>query len=343
MGAGRQRRTTAHPIVVTTRPQPPEDHLRPERPDRPTYRAGPAFERRRRRRLGLPWRIVLLSGLLGMVLGIGAVWTNTLGAGDRFAGLLTRIDLILDPPPDRSIPPVAVRTPRPTATPTPSRSTAAGATPEPTQSPTPAPVRAPVDVKIAEDPNSVFITEITKDWCAPAGVQMVLAIHGLAPNTEAFQRKLVSRIREWESRQDSRNGDWGPNAMILALEAYGAHGYELQGYDTRAEAMRAAATAMSETGSPVILMAWRGAHTWVMTGYRADADPLIFPDATVSGMYILDPWYPRVSTIWGRSDGPGVFQDASEMVRNYLPWKRPEGRYPDRDGKFLIIAPTIPR
>jgi hypothetical protein len=30
------------------------------------------------------------------------------------------------------------------------------------------------------------------------------------------------------------------------------------------------------------------------------------------------------------------------MVRNFLPWKRPEGRYPDRDGKFLIVVPTIP-
>lgn len=317
--------------------------MRPERPERPTYRTGSAFESRRRRRLGLPVRILLVSGLLGIVVGMGAVWTNAFGAGDRFQGLLTRIDLFLDPPPDRSIPPVAVVTPRPSPTPTPSRSIAPGVTPEPTPSPTPVPVRSPVDVKIAEDPDSVFASEITIEWCAPAGVQMVLAIHGLADTSEAFQRKLVSRVREWESRQDSLNGDWGPNAMILALEAYGAHGYQLQGYETRAEALRVAATAISETGSPVILLAWRGAHTWVMTGYRANADPLIFPDATVSGAYILDPWYPRVSTIWGRSDGPGVFQDSKEMVRNYLPWKRPEGRYPDRDGKFLIIAPTIPR
>jgi hypothetical protein len=172
---------------------------------------------------------------------------------------------------------------------------------------------------------------------------MVLAMLDLENNSEAFQRELVSRIKEWESWQDSHNGDWGPNAMILALDAYGAHGYQLQGYKTRGEALRGAATALSETGSPVILLAWRGAHTWVMTGYRADADPLVFPDANVSGTYIYDPWYPRVSTIWGASDGPGVFQDQAEMVRNFLAWKRPEGRYPDRDGKFLIIAPTIPR
>jgi hypothetical protein len=292
----------------------------------------------------VPWRILLVAGLLGTAVGVGAVWTNVFGAGDRFAGLLTRIDLLIDPPPDRSIPPTVDVTPRPTTTPspTPRRSTEPGATPQPTPSPTPVPVRGPVDVRITTDPETDFASEITKEWCAPAGVQMVLAMLDLENNSEAFQRELVSRIKEWESWQDSHNGDWGPNAMILALDAYGAHGYQLQGYKTRAEALRGAATALSETGSPVILLAWRGAHTWVMTGYRADADPLVFPDANVSGTYIYDPWYPRVSTIWGASDGPGVFQDDAEMVRNFLPWRRPEGKYPDRDGKFLIIAPTIP-
>ncbi len=30
------------------------------------------------------------------------------------------------------------------------------------------------------------------------------------------------------------------------------------------------------------------------------------------------------------------------MERNYLPWKRPEGRYPDRDGLFIAVVPTKP-
>jgi len=288
---------------------------------------------------------MLVAGLLGVAVGVGAVATNAFGAGDRFEGLLARIDLILDPPPDRSIPPTVDVTPRPVVTPspTPRRSIAPGATPAPTPSPTPAPVRGPVDVKIDTDPNAVFASQLTKDWCAPGGMQMVLTILGLGDTSDAFQRWLAGRVKEFESWQDSHNGSWGPNAMVEALDAYGAHGYQLQGFKTRADALRGAATALTETGSPVILIAWRGAHTWVMTGYRADADPLIFPDATVTGTYILDPWYPRVSTIWGRSDGPGVFQDAKEMVRNYLPWKRPEGSYPGRDGKFLILAPTIPR
>jgi len=80
-----------------------------------------------------------------------------------------------------------------------------------------------------------------------------------------------------------------------------------------------------------------------MTGFRADADPRVFNDVKVSGAYIDDPWYPWVSSIWGPSDPPGTFQDKAEMTRNFLPWKRPEGRYPDRDGNFIVLIPTIPR
>ena len=171
---------------------------------------------------------------------------------------------------------------------------------------------------------------------------MTLAVLGLGDTSERFQRELVGRIDEWQSRRDSLNGGWGPASMVAALHAYGAHGYEVRAYETRMDAMRDAARAISETNAPAILLAWRGAHTWVMTGYRADADPAVFPDARIRGAYVLDPWYPRVSSIWGPSDPPGTYQDAAEMRRNFLAWKRPEGRYPDRDGKWIVVIPTLP-
>jgi hypothetical protein len=131
--------------------------------------------------------------------------------------------------------------------------------------------------------------------------------------------------------------------MALALNAYGVKGYKVRVYETRDDALHGAAKAIASTNSPAILLAWRGAHTWVMTGYRANADPLVFDNAKVSGTYILDPWYPWNSSIWGQSDPPGTFQDAAEMIRNFLPWQRPEGLYPVRDGNFVVVEPTIPR
>ena len=108
-------------------------------------------------------------------------------------------------------------------------------------------------------------------------------------------------------------------------------------------ALRDAAVAIRETRSPAILLAWRGAHTWVMTGYRADADPRFFRNSRIDGAYILDPWYPRISSIWGPSNPPGTFTTFAELQDNFLPWKRPEGNYPDRDGLCITVVPTEPR
>jgi hypothetical protein len=286
------------------------------------------------------WARIMLALFLVAALSAGtAVATNAFGAGDRFERLVNRVALVLNPPPDRPTVATVDITPRPSATPAPSHSAVAG---QPDPTPTPAPIRKAIDFRITQNPERFFASESHKDWCAVAGVQMVLAMHGQANTSVAFQQSLAGRIKEWESYRDSRNGAWGPAAMVQALDAYGVPGYVIHAHKTREAALHDAAVAIQETRAPVIIIAWRGAHTWIMSGFRATADPSLFDDAVVTGTYILDPWYPRISSIWGPSDPPGTFQNASEMVRNFLPWKRPEGKYPDRDGKFLIVVPTIP-
>lgn len=299
---------------------------------------------RRRRRIA--WGPIVVAVLALVLVGVATVGLNLFGMGDRAANLVRRIELVIDPPPDRPIEEAELVTPRPSATTaaraTPGVSPPPGGTPRPDPTPTPLPPRVPVDVSLLARPDQAFITETDKDDCAPAGTQMVLAMHGRAPLTEAFQAELIGRIDEWESRRDSHNGGWGPAAIVAALEAYGVTGYRVRAYETRQDAMADAARAISTTGAPAVLLTWRGAHTWVMTGYTADADPVVFDDARITGTYILDPWYPRVSSIWGASDPPGGYQDLAEMRRNYLPWERPEGRYPKRDGLFIAVVPTEP-
>ncbi len=116
---------------------------------------------------------------------------------------------------------------------------------------------------------------------------------------------------------------WPPRSRPTAFP-----GYEVRAYETRQDALSDAARAIEATGAPVILLTWRGAHTWVMTGFRADADPAIFDDARISGVYIQDPWYPGDSSIWGQSDPPGNLEDTAEMRRNYLPWAAARGQLP---------------
>ena len=298
----------------------------------------PMYARPHRRR-----RLLRRLALIALVLVIGssgAVVVDAFGAGEAWQKVLDRVDrFVAGPVPDRPSVVTVVVTPPPTAGPTVLASIEPGASPTP--SPLPIPTRGPVDFRIDADPEAVFAHEIRDTWCSPAGVQMALAVLGLADTSDAFQRKLASRVHEWESYADSHNGGWGPAAMAEALAAYGAPGYVIHAYTTREQALHDAATAIKATEAPVILLAWRGAHTWIMTGYRADGDPAVYADAVVSGTYILDPWYPNNSRIWGPSDPAGTFQDEAEMVRNFLPWKRPEGKYADRDGRFIVLIPTL--
>jgi hypothetical protein len=302
-------------------------------------------------RLGL----AALALVLLFATGFGVVRVNVLGVGDRFDRLVSRVETFLDPPPQRSTLPTVVVTPAPSASPTPT----IAPTPEPSASATPSPtplVRTAVDVDLATDPEAVFASQLTEKDCAVAATQMVLAILGLGDTSEGFQQAIKDRIGEWEAFDDSQNGGWGPAAVGLALQAYGADGYEVRAYDTYTDALRDSAVAISTFDKPVVMFPWWGAHSWVMTGYRADADPTLFDDAVISGAYILDPWYPRNSSIWGQSDPPGNFEDLAELERNWPAyqgppgyeaigpgWTRPEGQYPDRDGRFVVLVPTTPR
>src|SRR4051812_1315281 len=277
----------------------------------------------RRRRRRNPWGpIIGVLIIVALLLAAGAIATNALGAGDHWQHLVARVNLILKPPPDKSIPPepiitdppAAVVSASPAATSTSSGSQRPGKSPKPTPSPTPLPPRTPIDLKLPFKPTTAEVTQLTNEWCAVAGTQVVLAADSLTDNSDATQRQIAGRIGEWESRRDSHNGGWGPAAIAAALDAYGAKGYEVRAYQSRQSAMRDAARQLEITKAPVVMMAWRGAHTWVMTGFKADADPNIFPDANVEGAYIYDPWYPDwKSSIWPESLAPGAFHDWANL------------------------------
>jgi hypothetical protein len=119
----------------------------------------------------------------------------------------------------------------------------------------------------------------------------------------------------------------------------GGH-YKLLVDDSLIQAMNDAATALRKTGRPVGLLSWWGAHSWVMTGFKSDHDPRYYAaNFTITGAFIVDPYYPRHSSIWGQTLGPDTFRDMAAMAHNYIGWKRPEGRYPGRDGKWLLVVP----
>ena len=216
-------------------------------------------------------------------------------------------------------------------------------TPLPQESP-PDPAATPTRVSFQIDiyrPNS-FVSQMNRDYCMAGAVQNMMNIIGPTVDlTTAHQQQIGDQLVSLTTYDDSRNGGFGPLGWALIMPKLGGGQYKLVIDSTFNAAMKDAALALSETSRPVGLLTWWGAHSWVMTGFKSDSDPLQFPKTfKLNGAFIVDPFYPRVSSIWGQTLGPDTYRDMTAMAHNYIGWKRPEGSYPARDGKWLLVIPV---
>jgi hypothetical protein len=77
-----------------------------------------------------------------------------------------------------------------------------------------------------------------------------------------------------------------------------------------------------------------------MSGFTATADPAVTTKYTVIAVYIEDVWWPRHSNIWGDSRKPDSLVPVGKLPEDFKPWKRPQKKYPDKDGRFVIVLPV---
>jgi hypothetical protein len=190
-----------------------------------------------------------------------------------------------------------------------------------------------------------FSHQATKDWCVAGSTQTMMNImsRGRNDHSTASQARLYREGRRF-SPDKSKLGPIGVDLLGWAalLHRGGFGPYVVDGAGTRRAAIRKAARALRLTGRPVGLVTWRGAHSWVMSGFTATADPAWRDDYEVTAVHIQDTWYPWVSTIWGASRPPDSLVPVAALAEDYLPYRRPRARYPTRDGRFMLILPALP-
>jgi len=183
-----------------------------------------------------------------------------------------------------------------------------------------------------------FATEMTPIWCAPAAMQTMINIMSRGADTSRVTQKLLYRIARRLGPAPDRGAEPEGEARTLESLQYGS--FRVLALPSRAAAVKAAVRAIRLTGRPAALLVWRGAHNWVVSGFRATADPALTDDFRVTALRIEDVWYPRISDIWGASRPPDALVPVSALPQDYLPWKRPTGRYPGKDGRFVLIVPV---
>ena len=256
-------------------------------------------------------------------MAVGAATTrHPAAAPQAIAAVPTPTDS-LDPTASPSLDPTATAMPMPSFP------------PFPTATPTPGPFTMDIYKK------GTFVSQVTKYACMAGATQNMLNIIGPKVDLSSTRQVQISQtIIANTTKADSKNGGYGPAGWAITMTQLGGGHYKLLVDGSLDQAMHDAATALRKTGRPVGLLAWWGAHSWVMTGFKSDHDPRYYPGGfTLTGAYIVDPYYPRHSSIWGQTLGPDTFRDMPAMAHNYIGWKRPEGHYPGRDGKWLLVVP----
>lgn len=195
-----------------------------------------------------------------------------------------------------------------------------------------------------------FVPQATPYWCIGASIAMMLNVIGVTDDgSHAAQERYMRAARRdgqaggasgrVESVPASALRGAGSGGWARALVTLGAGTYRERVIDSYGDAVRAAADALRRTNRPVGLIVWRGAHAWVMTGFTATADPMLDQGFRVTGVYIQDPWYPRVSKIWGAGKKPNTYLSFDALKAAFLP-RNPGRRHADQAGKFVLVLPV---
>ncbi len=221
--------------------------------------------------------------------------------------------------------------PTPSVTPSP--------TPKPTPRPTPSPTPGPfgMDLYVKGD----YAREYLDTWCLAAAMQTSMNIMDAGADvTKATQQRLWSYAR---TIAPDREGGAEPEAWAIGLQRLGYGTYEVSIQPTLKAAIQLAARQVRLTNRPAGLMVWKGVHSWVMSGFEATRDPGLADNFTVTGVYIEDVWYPRISSIWGESNPPDTLVPVKDLPQDFLPWHLLyDGPHPDKDGKYVIVIPVMP-
>lgn len=189
--------------------------------------------------------------------------------------------------------------------------------------------------------SSAFSTQRTNVWCIAAGVQMMRnLIKGESDHSSATQKRYYDDARANDRFENWRFPGSDAQGWAAALRTYtGVSHYAWHADTTYRDAIRSAARQIRRTGKPVGLMVSRGGHAWVMTGFRATADPAVTDDYEVTSVYIMGPLYPVQQSSSGYDRPPNTRFSYEWLKHFFVPFRSlPNENSEIWDQKFVSVT-----
>ena len=240
------------------------------------------------------------------------------------------------------LPPTASPLPTPSPTPLPTASPAPP--PPPTPTPTPRVLDPPPEAgKFEMDlyRRGDHVRQANNSMCVPASMQIMINImeSGKPDRSRETQEELYALARSYSPWLTPTRGGASSRGWADGLDLLGYGNFDLSGAPSMEEALRIAARQMRMTDKPVGLLVWDGDHAWVMSGFKATADPAWTDDYEVTAVWIEDPWYGRTDRTWGRGLRPHTLLNLDELRDDFVPWFSHRLEATFGINRFIMVLP----
>jgi hypothetical protein len=187
--------------------------------------------------------------------------------------------------------------------------------------------------------SGTFTTQKSWLWCTAAGVQIVRNIvDHRTDHTASGQRRYFDWMRGRNRYDLPLSAGVDPAGWTAGLRHFVDDRYRLVSSRTFDSALRSAVTRLRLTNLPVALTVSHGNHGWILTGFRATADPATTTSFTVTSVRVTGPLYGLQSKN-GYDMPPNTKLTTAQLKRFFTPWK-----YAPRamiwDGRYVSIQPV---
>jgi hypothetical protein len=187
----------------------------------------------------------------------------------------------------------------------------------------------------------VFTTQKSWLWCTAAGVQIVRNIvDRKTDHSTSGQRRYFNWMRERNRYDLPLSAGVDPAGWTAGLRHFVDDRYRLVSSRTFDSALRSAVKRLRLTNLPVALTVSHGNHGWILTGFRATADPAVTTSFKVTSVRVTGPLY-GLQSKGGYDMPPNTKLTTAQLKRYFTPWK-----YAPRamvwDGRYVSIQP-IPK
>jgi hypothetical protein len=190
--------------------------------------------------------------------------------------------------------------------------------------------------------SGVYTVQKTWLWCTAADIQIMRNIvRGTNDHSTKNQRTYFNWMRKHNRYDLPLSAGVDAQGWAAGMRHFIDGRYRLIASKTFTSALRLAVIRLRKTNLPVGITVSRGNHAWILTGFRATADPAKTRNFKVTSVRVVGPLYGKQSKN-GYDMKPNTKLTVAQFRKFFTPWRYAPKRM-IWDGLYVSIQPVTPK